>query len=143
MKQIILTLAVVLLPILSKADERPIKFEQLPTKAQEFVNKHFCSFKLSYAKYDNEIINRSYDVIFTNGTKIEFGRRGEWTKIECRSGQRVPTEVLPTSIGQFIKAHHEECGIVEVERDINSLEIKLSNGLDLIFGEDGTFKRYD
>lgn len=143
MKQIILTLAVVLLPILSKADERPIKFEQLPTQAQEFVNRHFGSFRLSYAKYDNEIINRSYDVIFTNGTKIEFNRRGEWTKIECRSGQQVPIEILPGSIGQFLKTHHEGYGIAEVEHDINTLEIKLSNGLDLIFGEDGTFKRYD
>lgn len=143
MKQFILTLAVVLLPLLSTADERPIKFEQLPEKAQEFVNRHFGGFKLSHAKYDNEIVERSYDVIFTNGTKIEFGRRGEWTKIECRRGEYVPKEVLHKEINKFIAENHNGLNVVEVERDINSLEIKLSNGLDLIFSKDGSFKRYD
>ncbi len=142
-KQIIAILALSLLPFGAKADERPVKFEELPTKAQEIVATHFKGLNLSYAKYDSDITDQSYDVIFTDGSKIEFNRRGEWEKIECRRDTRVPTALLPPLMVQYLNANHKGLGVVEIERDIRSLEVKLSNGMELIFDNNGKFKRYD
>lgn len=143
MKQMVTLLAMFLLPLGANADERPVKFEQLPQKAQEVISHHFKGSQLSYAKYDNDLADQSYDVVFTDGTKIEFNRRGEWEKIECRRDTRIPQTLLPAAMVEYLTANHQGQGVVEIERDINSLEVKLSNGLDLIFNNNGTFKRYD
>ncbi len=143
MKHIFVILALISSALAAQADERPVKFGQLPAKAQELISKHFEGFTLSYAKYDNDITDQSYDVIFTDGTKIEFSRRGEWEKIECRREARVPQTLLPAAMVEYIAVNHKDAGVVEIERDMHSLDVKLSNGAELVFNNNGTFKRYD
>ena len=142
-KQLLIGLAMSLLPLGVSADERPVKFEQLPAKAQEVIVEHFKGFDLSYAKYDNDLADQSYDVIFTNGSKIEFSRRGEWEKIECRREACVPKSLLPSKMTQYLNANYKGAEVKEIERNLGSFDVKLANGIELIFDSNGTFKRYD
>ena len=68
MKQLI-TLTVLLFSMfgIAKADEdKPIQVNELPKKAQEFIQKHFAKHNVSYAKVENDFWDKSYDVIFVN-----------------------------------------------------------------------------
>lgn len=64
-------------------EDKPITVSQLPQTAQQFIKKHFASHKVALAKMDHDIFNKSYDVIFTNGDKIEFEGNGKWSEVKC------------------------------------------------------------
>ena len=53
-------------------DDRPIQFEQLPSKAQAFVKEHFPQEKVALAKMEKDFFDKKYEVIFANSSKVEF-----------------------------------------------------------------------
>lgn len=61
-------------------NEKPIQVGQLPTKAQTFITTYFKGHKVALAKLDSDLFSKSYDVIFTNGEKIEFDKSGSGQK---------------------------------------------------------------
>lgn len=115
------------------AGERQVTFEQLPQRAQQFIKTHFQELKLSYAKYDNDITDRDYEVHFTDGTQIEFERDGTWSKIESGHTLSLPRELLPENILNYINANFPERAIVQIERDRRHWEVELSGDVELMF----------
>ena len=72
MKKLI-TFSICLFAILgfAKADnDKPISWNELPQKSQEFIKKYFPKNEVSFAKMENEIWDKTYEVVFTNGEKI-------------------------------------------------------------------------
>ena len=59
------------------ANDKPIKVTDLPRPAQEFISTHMPDHKVAMAKMDAELFDKSYEVIFANGDKVEFDRSGE------------------------------------------------------------------
>ena len=57
-------------------DDRPIQFEQLPSKAQAFVKEHFPQEKVALAKMEKDFFDKKYEVIFANSSKVEFLKDG-------------------------------------------------------------------
>ena len=110
----------------------PIRFQQLPVKAQQVIKKHFPNQKIALAKMENELLSKSYEVIFTNGTKIEFDSKGQWTNIDCKHSQ-VPSALIPPAILNYVKKHYLRSIITEVERKRRTIQIELNNGIDLTF----------
>ena len=53
-------------------NDKPIQVNQLPAKAQTFLNTYFKDHKVALAKQETELFYKSYDVVFTNGEKVEF-----------------------------------------------------------------------
>ena len=53
-------------------NDKPIQVGQLPTKAQTFLTTYFKSHKVALAKQESDLFYKTYDVIFTNGEKVEF-----------------------------------------------------------------------
>ena len=121
-------------------DERQIEFRELPTKAQQFVKKHFANEELSMVILDTGLVSNEYDVIFASGTKVEFKGDGEWTDIDCRQGV-VPADLVPKKIADHIKHKYPEATIRELQREYREWEVKLSNGLELTF--DNSFRLTD
>ena len=98
--------------ITAKADnDRVITKEGLPIKAQQFINTHFATIKVSYIKEDRDFFDHNYEIVFADGSKIEFGRSGE----------------------AYVKKQFPDAQIVEIERKRGNHEVKLSNKLELIF----------
>lgn len=112
--------------------DKQISMKQLPVKAQKFLAEHFADSKTAIIKMDKELFDTTYDVIFTNGNKIEFDKQGEWKDIECKYS-RIPENVIPKAIRDHIKMNQPELYILEIDRDKRDYEIKLNNGLEIKF----------
>lgn len=127
---------------LNASNDRPVTFEQLPQKAQQFIKQHFPDLQISIAKQDMDLTDKNYDVIFVNGDKIEFSSDGEWTNIDCKYGN-VPESAIPSEILNFIKTYHKELNIIKIEKNRRNYEVKLKNKLELIFDKKYNFVKYD
>ena len=104
MKQLItLTICLFIFSGIIKADnDKPVTIDELPQKAQEFLKQHFSKNTISYAQVEKELWDKKYDVVFTNGEKIEFDKNGEWKEIDCKFSA-VPDILVPQQIQDHIK----------------------------------------
>ena len=75
---------------------------------------------------------KPYGVVFNNGEKVEFDRRGNWTEINCKMSS-VPAALVPAKITQYVKSTYPGTKILEIEKDDNQYEVKLSNRLEVTF----------
>ena len=119
------------LPLLA-GDDRPINKERLPDEARTFIGRYFATAEISLATMDKELWDTTYEVFFTDGSKVEFDRNGQWKEIDCKYG-RVPDGAVPEEIARFIAANHADRYIKEIDRDKRDYEVKLDNGLELKF----------
>lgn len=132
MKKIFAITAVILAALqISKADDRPVTFAQLPATAQAFINTNYPSEKISYATVDDDLIRPDYNVMLANGVKLQFENSGALEKIEARSG--VPEGLIPVQIRDYVRVHYPDAVFVEYEIGRKTYEIKLSNRLELKF----------
>lgn len=113
-------------------NDKPIQVNQLPTKAQTFIKTYFKSQKVALAKQESELFYKSYDVVFTNGEKVEFDKAGEWTEVQCRQSE-VPAQIVPEAIKNYVKANYPDAKILQIERDKKEYEVKLSNRWEIKF----------
>lgn len=125
----ILTLGVVT----AKADnDRVITKDKLPATAQKFIGEHFPKLKISYVKEERDFLDKNFEVVFTDGTKLEFTRNGEWKEVDCRYSS-VPSAIVPDQIEKYVAEHYNGEKILQIDRDRNDYEVKLSNRLELTF----------
>lgn len=118
----------------AKADnEKPIQVKDLPQTAQTFISKHFADQKVAFAKVENEIFEKTYEVVFSSGDKVEFDRAGEWLEVQCRNIGQVPSDIVPVEISRYVGETYPEAKIWSIERDRYDYEIKLSNGWEVKF----------
>lgn len=129
--------------MVARADDRPIRFEQLPQPAKDFVRKHFNEADVILVTMDKEIFSTTYDVKLQNGISIDFNKAGQWTEID---GDHValPASVIPGKIAAFVNSKHAGFTIEKISRKFKVYEVELNNDLDLIFNlKTLEFMRYD
>ncbi|NPD92168.1 PepSY-like domain-containing protein [Xylanibacter muris] len=107
---------------------------KLPAVAQQIIKKHFKGKKVAAAKMESNIISKNYDVIFTNGDKIEFDKNGNWTEIDCKRSS-VPAMLVPTAISKYVKNNYSGSKIIKIEKDKSEYEIELSTGTEITFNK--------
>lgn len=124
-------------------DDKMITREELPNKAQMFLDKNFAKVEVLYVKaeYERGLID-SYDVVLNDAVEIEFNKRGEWKSVDCKNG-KVPNSVLPKGVIDYVKKKFAKAYVVEIEREKNGYDVKLNNDLDLEFDLEGKFLRID
>lgn len=113
-------------------DDKPIQVNQLPQPAQTFIKTYFAGSKVAIAKVETDWLDKSYDVIFTNGDKLEFDRKGAWTEVNCKYSV-VPADVVPPAIRKYVSTNYPEAKILKLEKDKHDYEVKLSNGWEITF----------
>ena len=113
-------------------DDKAITVDQLPQKAQQFIKKYFPEEKIAYAKMDRDFFDTKYDVVFTNASKIEFLKNGEWKEIDCRHTV-VPAGIVPAQITKKIAELYPKAKVTEIDRDTRDYEVKLDNQIELTF----------
>lgn len=119
-----------------------IKVSELPAMAQRILNVNFTENKVALSKKEVGLFSRSYEVIFTNGNKIEFDADGRWEKIFCERGG-VPLELIPPSIRMYIDEHYGGSKIVKIERDKRGYDVKLFRGVNLNFDTKGRWVKVE
>ena len=133
MKKIVFLLVCLFSMTMVKADDgKPVEVDQLPEKARAFVTSHFKNLKVAMAKREEYFFYKSYNVVFTDGVKVEFDGSGDWTEVQCKQGE-VPTQIVPKAIRDYMKTNYPDVKILEIERDSRGYEIKLSNGMEIKF----------
>jgi hypothetical protein len=114
-------------------NDKPIQISQMPQAAQQFIKKHFTNQSVAVAKVETELLDKNYDVIFTNGDKVEFNKKGQWTNIDCKHTQ-VPVEVIPMAIQKYVSQQFPNAKVVKIQiTDRKGYEVDLSNGFDIEF----------
>lgn len=139
----IITALFLMFGLSAQADnDRPIRFDQLPKQAQQIINESFPNDRMSYAKMERDLFEVSYEVILVSGTKLEFGRKGEWREISTRNAA-IDSKLIPAPILDYVKLHHPDNIIVKIERDRYTYEIKLNGGMQLKFDHSFRFIGWD
>lgn len=113
---------------------QPIERSQLPEKAQTFLATYFADAKISLARKEIDLMEVSYDVIFTDGSKVEFDRKGNWTEVDCHP-HALPSGIVPAAIYKVVKARYPQAAMTKIERNYREVEIKLSNRVELTFNK--------
>lgn len=117
------------------ADDRPVTIERLPVQARLFLDNHFASVEVLYASIDRELLGSSYEVMLSNGLQIEFTRNGNWREIKS-SHTPIPLTVVPRHIADYIRRNYPKAALRQVEIEHGEYEVRLSNGVEIIFGRD-------
>ena len=136
MRKLFLIVAVSFLSlgVVSANSNRPISVDNLPQKAQQFIKKYFSQVSVTYATEDRDILSKEYEVMFAEGTKVDFSSNGEWKSVECK-GVAVPAGVVPQQINEYVKQNYSNAKVVKIARDRNDYEVSLSNRLELTFNK--------
>ena len=129
-KSIFFVLALVMsicLPLTLMADnDQVITFDRLPATAQTMLKQNFSDKVPLVITADCD----DYKVMYTNGDKVEFDKKGNWRDIECKTSQ-VPAALIPAQITANVNATFPGAAITEIDQDRRGYSVKLSNGLEL------------
>lgn len=113
---------------------QPIDRTQLPEKAQTFLSTYFPEAKISLARKEIDVMELNYDVIFTDGCKVEFDRKGNWTEVDCLTNP-LPDAIVPDGIKKVINAQYPEAKVTKIERNHREIDVKLNNRVELTFNK--------
>mgnify|MGYP005608649501 FL=1 len=87
-------------------------------------------------------MRKEFDVVFTDGSSIEFNSSGEWTDVTCRQST-VPAEIVPAQIQNFVLKNHPSSTILQIEQFRYGYEVHLSNGLEVKFNKNFEVKEIE
>ena len=134
MKKLGLILVALVLAVATvTADDKIVSAEKLPQKAKDFIAANFAGKTVQYVEKDfNE-----YEVQLSDRAEITFKGNGEWENVKSYEG--LPASILPAAIGTYLTSNFADAKIVEVEKDWNRIEVKLSSRLEVYFDKDGKF----
>lgn len=124
------------------ADGRMIPVDQLPDAAKAFVKTHFPESAIMYAEMENEAGAVKYEVKLNDGTELDFDKKGEWDKVDCKLSA-VPAVLVPSVIAEYVKSCYPGVLIVKFDKERYGCEVELSNGLELKFNKKGQLLSID
>ena len=120
--------------VANAGNDKPINVNELPSKAQTLLSKHFKGQKVMLATIESGVVSRSYDVVLRNGTKLEFDKKGNLTEIDCKQGI-VPSQLIPQPIKNYLKENYRGEAVRKIELNKKEYEVELTNGIDLTFNK--------
>lgn len=115
----------------------------LPELSRRFLSEHFAGIPVSHIQIEKDfLLVDSYDVILTDGTNVEFNRKGEWEEVR-RHGAAIPSAIVPSFIRKYVLQHYPSATIVAISRDRRDYEVDLDNRLELKFDLKGNLIEID
>ena len=113
-----------------------ISLNELPTKAQVFLNQFFPNEKAS--RVERQSIGKviMYEVDLDNGFDIMFDSQGEWQQVEAPDGKYVPSGIAPSAVEEYVNKNYPDYGIEEINKTGNGYQVEIQ-GVTLEFNELG------
>lgn len=124
-------------------EKKEINFSSLPQKSQQFINQHFADKTIQIIFMEKEIFDKDYEVIFVDGSKIEFNKNGNWKDVECKFRPGVPLTFIKQGIVSLVSSRFPYAFIESISFEHNRYEVDLSNDIEMVFDSEGRFLRYD
>lgn len=141
MKRIFPLITALVLVLASCDKEKVVSANDLPATSTSYINTHFAGQQILQVVKERDDLKTTYKVYLNNGTKLEFNKDGEIYDIE--SNEALPSSVIPSSILSYVTTNYPTLYITEWELDKTTQEVKISNGLTLVFDRNGTYLRID
>ncbi len=128
----------------SKDEDKQVndKLKDLPKTAADWLESHFNSEDVFYVKKEFDDGKIEYEVVFKNGTEIDFDQSGDWTSVDG-NGNIIPSGLIPEKILTYVEANFPNLQITKIEKEFSGYEIKLTDGKELKFDKEGNFIRFD
>lgn len=130
-KTLIFIAAFIACAFLLSAKDKAVTFDKLPEAAKVFIKANYPDTEVVLATVDDDFIRPDYEVVFSDGTKVQFEHSGDLDKITTRSG--VPQGLVPYQITDYVKMHYPGASVIEYEIGRKTYEVKLSNRMELKF----------
>lgn len=125
------------------ADEITTDVTKLPQAAQEFAAKAFPNAKIVGIEIDTSLVKPTeYDATLSDGSKIEFDSKGNWTDIESKF-TGVPQALLTKEIAAYLDANYKGQKVKAISKERYGWEVDLVNGLELKFSAAGQLIEID
>ena len=141
MSILVLVLATVQMAFAGDVITRDAK--QLPLTARNFINQYFTKLQISHIKIETGILgSKSYEVLLTDRTEIDFDSNGNWTDVDCKKAA-VPAALIPASVKEYVKMNFPQEIITKIERGRSGVEVELANDYSLKFNKKGQFVSMD
>ena len=134
MRYFMVALMCMMISSVCHADDRIVPVDQLPANAKVFIQENFPDASISYAVLDKEFSGKRYEVRLNNNVEIDFDKKGNWIKVNCK-GFAVPAAIIPPMISEYVNANFPGTSVTKIDKERKNWEIKLSNGLDLKFNK--------
>ena len=109
-----------------------VTLKQLPPKAQDFIHTYFAKDQISKIHSHHHRGGNTYNVLFKDGSKVNFDATGQWTKIKLRNDS-IPIEVIPEYITTYVWDAYPDVMIMSIETEGEGHEVELSDGTELTF----------
>lgn len=136
-----LMLIVLMITLMSCAQEKIIPPSEYPSEIKSFASTHFPNNKILQVVQDKEVFTTTYDAILSENINLEFNKTKE--VIDIDGVTKLPNSVIPKNILQYVTANYPNNFITDWELDKNGQQVGLDNGLDLEFNKKGEFLRLD
>ena len=65
------------------SEDNEFDYAALPMSAQLFVKQYFADATYSCVEKEKDNGSWEYEVLLSDGSKVEFNEKGEWTSVEC------------------------------------------------------------
>ena len=131
MRKVIMTCLVSMVAMLT-VSAAEVTLQQLPQKAQKFINEYFAKDQISKIHSHHHRHGNTYNVLFTDGSKIKFDNSGQWLKIKLRNDS-IPVDIIPEYITTYVWDEYPNVMIMSIEQEGEGHEVELSNGMELTF----------
>lgn len=133
MKKIAMVLVGMLVVTMTFADdiEKKVTVNDLPEKAQSFLNTYFEGVKVKKVikTIDENNFVEEFDVVLANKTYIEFDMVGAWNEITLKNKKvEMPRFIYPNRVIEAVEQHFADKKIVNVENDGLEYEFKFKDG---------------
>lgn len=152
MKRFLLSLMLFISSLVSFGQHLEIVDSDLPGPSQIFLNEYYSNAKyhdrICLVEYDDSGRVEGFDVLFYNGTKVEFDKNGRLESITCSKNDTINTNIIPRHIYNAFKQYNKgNSKLVEYSIDRGRLtityEFDLLNGKELKFNKNGNLKEVE
>ena len=113
-----------------------VTVDKLPAAAQAFLKEVFPESSISYVKKDKELTKTTYEVVFQDGSEVEFDSKGNWDNVDCKRSA-VPASLVPEAIAEYVQTNFPGQAIVKIDKEPYGHEIELISDLELKFDKKG------
>lgn len=93
-----------------------VQTSNLPDKAMKFIHKHFSNATIASAQKD--YAEDEYDVILSNGIKVEFTAKGDFKEIDAPGQSSLPETVVKSVVPDKTYKELTKRGLAQVVESI-------------------------
>lgn len=125
-------------------NESVINVTDLPKAADTFVTTYFPNTTYALITKQNiaDLDGSLYDVKLSNNFEIDFDANGNWIDIDGNH-QAVPVALIPEKIQTYVTTNYPNQFVTSIDKEKTTVEVEISNNLDLVFDLQGNFLRID